>query len=74
MKLTPDAIPAPLADATAVYSPMENVGAKAIRDEDLDATVIVMTGLDEIADQDLIGWSGSQVENPAFFISTGETF
>ena len=75
MKLTPSGVPAPVVGtATALYSPVESVQVEAMVDEDLDATVIVLTGLEEIADQDLMGWSGSQGVDDHFLVSTSHSF
>lgn len=65
----PGSVPPPLAEATAAYSPLANVTAEAVQDESLDATVIVLSGLEELSDENLIGWSGSRNEETPVYIT-----
>ena len=69
-------VPAPdlAATATAAYSPIASVESRVVRDESLEATVIVLSGLEEIPEGNLVGWTGSQVEDSGFFVTTRNTF
>ncbi len=73
--LNPSSVPPPLSAATAVYAPNKNVEAAAVDDKDLQATVIVLTGLADLPDENLIGWGGgSHSERPGLLISAFETY
>ena len=72
--LTTTDVPPPLSAATAVYSPDEKVEVIAEEDAALKATVIVLSGLDDLADDNLIGWRGSQVEGPAIFVTAHQIY
>lgn len=65
-----------LADASSseIYSPLATVETKIIRDAELDATLIVVEGLDDLDDQDLVIGGGSIEGEHGFFVNTGEIY
>lgn len=65
-----------LADASSseIYSPLATVETQIIRDAELDATLIVVEGLDDLDDQDLVIGGGSIEGEHGFFVNTGEIY
>lgn len=74
MNMTNPNVPDPISEVATAYSPVAKVESEIHQDNSLDATVIVVTGLDDVPDDNLIGWSGSQAEAQGVFISTSLTY
>lgn len=56
------------------YSPLSSVSTDIIHDDALGATLIVVEGLEELSDQDLVIGGGSVEGEHGFFVTTGEIF
>ena len=74
MKMTNLNVPAPISDVATAYSPVASVEPVVYEDDSLEGTVIVLTGLDAVPDENLIGWNGSQLEGPGVFVTTHLTY
>ena len=75
MNMTDANVPDPISDVATAYSPDDNVVPTVVaQDASLDATVIVLTGLEDVPDENLIGWGGSNVEDAGFFVTAKTVF